>query len=53
MIDHTAEVYTSAELADEIEEVLARAEFKKQFPFPVKDFIPLHSPVCIILKVIR
>jgi uncharacterized protein len=52
IIDHSVEVYTSADLAEEIEEVLARPKFKKQFPFPVKDFVRLHIQVCTIVKVI-
>jgi putative PIN family toxin of toxin-antitoxin system len=34
IIDHPVEIYTSSELADEIEEVLARPKFKKATPFP-------------------
>ncbi len=47
------EVYTSAELAGEIEEVLARPKFKKQFPYSIRDFIRLHHQACTNLKVIR
>ncbi|MDP4262851.1 MAG: putative toxin-antitoxin system toxin component, PIN family [Bacteroidota bacterium] len=53
IIDHPVEIYTSDELVDEIEEVLLRPEFKKQFPFPVKDFIHLHKQLCTIVKITR
>jgi putative PIN family toxin of toxin-antitoxin system len=53
IIDHPVEVYTSIELADEIEEVLSRPKFKKQFPFPIKNFIHLHKEVCTIQNITR
>ncbi len=46
IIDHDIIIYTSDELSDEIEEVLSRPKFKKQFPFPVRDFIRLHRQIC-------
>ena len=51
--DHPVDVYTSDELSDEIEEVLARPKFKKQFPFPVRDFIRLHRQACVTVKITR
>lgn len=50
IIDHPVEIYTSDELADEIEEVLTRPKFKKQFLFSVLDFIRLHKQTCTIVK---
>ena len=53
IIDHDVTVYTSAELLTEIEEVLKRPKFKKQFPFPVRDFISLHKQVCDEVNITR
>ena len=53
IIDHPVEIYTSAVLVDEIEEVLLRPKFKKEFPFPVKDFINLHKQTCTMVNVTR
>lgn len=53
IVDHPVDVYTSDELSDEIREVLARPKFKKQFPFPVKDFIRLHKQACVTVKITR
>jgi uncharacterized protein len=53
IIDHDVNVYTSDELITELEEVLNRPKFKKQFSFPVRDFIRLHRQVCIEMKVTR
>lgn len=53
IIDHPIEIYTSDELTNEIEEVLARPKFKKRFPFPVQNFIHLHKQTCTITKVTR
>ena len=53
IIDHPIEIYTSASLVDEIEEVLSRPKFKKQFYFPVQDFIRLHKRACTMVKVTR
>jgi len=53
IIDHDVTVYTSSELINELKEVLDRPKFKKQFPFPVHDFIQLHRQVCEEVKIIR
>jgi uncharacterized protein len=50
LIDHPIEVYSSQELVDEIEDVLARPKFKKQFPYPVADFVHLHTQLCTMVK---
>src|SRR6266496_6336057 len=49
--DHDIDVYTYPEIIEEIQEVLARPKFKKQFPFPANDFIILHRKVCIEVKI--
>ncbi len=46
IIERDINIYTSNQLAGEIEEVLNRPKFKKQFPFPVRNFISLHLQVC-------
>jgi putative PIN family toxin of toxin-antitoxin system len=53
IIDHSIEIYSSDELTDEIEEVLARPKFKMQFPFSVKEFIFLYKQLCTIVKINR
>lgn len=53
IIDHDINVYTSDELITELEEVLNRPKFKKQFPFPVRNFIRLHRQVCIEMRINR
>jgi putative PIN family toxin of toxin-antitoxin system len=53
IIDHDIAVYTSSELIQEIEEVLKRPKFKKQFPFPVRDFINLHRQISEEVHVTR
>lgn len=50
IIDHAVSVYTSDNLANEIEEVLNRPKFKKQFHFAIRDFIRLHLQVCEKVK---
>ena len=50
IIDHAVTIFTSQELMDEIEEVLKRPKFKKQFPFPVSDFVALHLQTCIFRR---
>src|SRR6266498_3298408 len=46
-------VFTSQELMDEIEEVLGRPKFKKQFPFPISEFVLLHLQVCNFIRVAK
>jgi len=53
IIDHDVTLYTSEELIIELEEVLKRPKFKKQFPFPVTDFIHLHKQICEEVKITR
>ena len=53
IIDHDVTVYTSSELINELEEVLNRPKFKKQFPFPVHDFIQLHKQTCEEVTITR
>jgi uncharacterized protein len=53
IIDHDVTIYTSEHLANEIEEVLNRPKFKKQFSFPIHDFIGLHLQICETLKANR
>ena len=51
IIDHPVEIYSSPDLAEEIEEVLSRPKFSKQIYFPIQDFIRLHKQACTIVKV--
>jgi putative PIN family toxin of toxin-antitoxin system len=51
IIDHDVTIFTSDQLANEIKDVLNRPKFKKQFPYPVHDFISLHLQVCEKVKV--
>ncbi|MFI5188620.1 MAG: putative toxin-antitoxin system toxin component, PIN family [Chitinophagales bacterium] len=50
--DRSLIVYTSNELAEELEEVLSRPKFKKQFPFSTSDFISLHLRISELVKTI-
>jgi len=53
IIRNPVTIFTSQELIDEIEEVLTRPKFKKQFPYPVSDFLSLHLQVCEFVRIIK
>ncbi|MEO6329503.1 MAG: putative toxin-antitoxin system toxin component, PIN family [Ginsengibacter sp.] len=51
IIENDITVFTSGKLVTEIKDVLSRPKFKKQFPYPVSDFVNLHLQVCILIKI--
>lgn len=51
ILSNNIEVFTTNKLIDELKDVLYRPKFKKQFPFPVEEFINLHLSVCTRVKI--